>query len=204
VIIYEGEEVSFAAGHDRTVQCVADPQFVGPVGFEPAEHLHLREVRRRRRVQVESFEVALQGAFRRRPARPRAQNPRHLRRGAGQVLPFEPGGHVEDLGGGAGVHLRRTRDEAGEPLSAPPSAPPVDRLPRHGGLLSERAVVFTFGDRAYQRAPLLGRQAHVDDVLDEPVAKQRDLASSLGPNPNLIISGSQCHSPQNGWVICPR
>ncbi|BBZ56561.1 hypothetical protein MPHO_35530 [Mycolicibacterium phocaicum] len=39
MVVEEGEQVGLAVTDPRTVQSVADPQFVGVGGFEPAEHL---------------------------------------------------------------------------------------------------------------------------------------------------------------------
>src|SRR5439155_22483785 len=91
-----------------------------------------------------------------------------------------------------------------DPAGSPPPAPPVDVLPPPRDLLPERPDMLPRGDLAHQRATLLGGQAHVDDVLDQLVTKQRHPAGPLGPTAGLLISSSQCGASSTQSVIYPR
>ena len=56
MIVQESEQVSFAVPDPGAVQRIADPEFVGVGGFEPAEHL--RALSCGRSYQLAAVEVA--------------------------------------------------------------------------------------------------------------------------------------------------
>src|SRR4029453_16484210 len=138
MVVQESEQIRFTTTDVRAVQRVAGPDLVGPGRLEPAEHLPRT---RRRSMQFEAFEVALQGPLRRRPPGLCPQDPGHLRRRATQVLLLYCRRQVKNLGGRARWHPGRLRHQSGEPAGAPPPTPPVDRVAGNPDLLPERAVV---------------------------------------------------------------
>ena len=80
MVVEEGEQVGLAVTDPRTVQSVADPQFVGVGGFEPAEHLPGATGGRAH--QLAAMEMAQQGRFRGCPSGRGAQDAGHLGGGA--------------------------------------------------------------------------------------------------------------------------
>ena len=148
-IIDEGEQDRLAAGQARAVQRVAGPHFVDRGGFEPAEGLRWRSVRAGG--QAEPDEMALHGAFVRRPARRGPQDLGDLRARSCRDFPFQGDRELQDFGRGAGRHLSWRGDERVEPATPPGPNPAVDGGSGHPDRVAERADVLGVGDRTDQR-----------------------------------------------------
>jgi hypothetical protein len=186
MIVQEAEQECLAARDVRAVQCVPGPQLVRPGGLKPAERGGSAAVRAGG--QLEPLEVALQRAHRRGPAAVRPQDPLHLRGSAAWLLPFQRGGQLQGLRAGARHHLPRWRDQGIEPASPPAADPPVDRCPRHGHRVAERARVRPGRQLTDQPAALAGGQGRVSCLADQLVAEQRHLLSPIGPAAFLTSS----------------
>lgn len=182
VIVEEGEQVSLAVPDPRAVQGVANPQVVGINGFEPAEHL--ADLTSGRAHQLTAVEVAQQGRLRRRPPGSGAQDPGHLRGGAGRVLPFQRGGQLQHLHIGAGGQPPRFGHQRLEPTGPVAADPTIQGGPRDLHLGAERIDMAAPGDLADHPAALPGRQTGIQRRADQLIAEQPD---RLGPLLTLVF-----------------
>jgi hypothetical protein len=127
VVVEEGEQHRPPAVDEGAVEPVGDPQVVGGVRLEPAEHWRLRPVGTP--TQLEAHEVALQSPRRGRPALAGLDDAGDVRGRAGRTLTFEPHGQLQRVGRGPRVHLTHRRDQRVEPADTPGPDPTVHRGP---------------------------------------------------------------------------
>ena len=114
----------FAATEPRSVQRIANPELVGPVGLEPAEH-HRHSVAGRPN-EIESVEASAAAAsIPTVPTRRGAQDPLDLRDRASRVLPFQGRGYVQHADIDSAVGLSHRRHQFLEPPRAPPADPAI-------------------------------------------------------------------------------
>ena len=117
VVVDEREQIGLAAVDVHAVQRISDPQLIGPVGLEPAEHR--RRPRRGGGGEPEPGEMPLQGAFVGCPAELSAQDPPDRGGGAVRILPAQRHRHFEHLRRGARRHPPRAGQQRVEPAGPP-------------------------------------------------------------------------------------
>ena len=149
VVVDEREQVRLAAGDPGAVQRVPGPDLIRPRCLEPAEHR--RRSRRGAPAQAQPGEMPLQRALVRRPPRLHLQDPPHLRRGPGRVLPLERLRQREHLRRRARRALARAGYQRVEPAGPPLRDPPVQRPPGQPHRPSVRPDVLGRRQRPHQR-----------------------------------------------------
>ena len=187
VVVDEREQDRLAAVDRRAVQCVTSPPHVRGVGLEAAERPGRFPVRAS--AELQAHEVALQGAFVRRPPGVRAQDRRDLRRGAGRHLFLQCRCQVEHVGRGAWRDPARAGHQRVEPAAAPAADPPVDSLPRYPHRLTKRAGMLAGRQLTHQPAPLPGGQSRLGCLADQRIPEQRNRPGPFGPD---LIFVSTC------------
>jgi hypothetical protein len=193
MVVEEREQVGLAPADRRAVQSIPGPQLVRAVGLEPPEHrlgagAAGRERAQHRADQRIGGEVALQRPLPGRPPHLLAQDPPHLRRGPGGVLPLERDRHLDHLDRQPRAGLARIRDQRVEPAPPPRPDPPVQGVAGDPDPASGRIGVLAGGDLAHQATAGLARQPRIGRLADQLVAEQPDRSSPLRPCSHLVIS----------------
>ena len=118
--------------------------------------------------------MAQQGGLRGRPPGGGAQDPGHLRHGAGRVLPLQRRRQLQHLRIGTGGQPARCGHQRLEPAGPVAADPAVQRLPRDAAP-GCRTGRYGFGRRSRAPAsPLLGRQPLIQGRADQLIAEQPD------------------------------